>query len=84
MSGVNADPAGDRIGQFVAGLELADLAGPLSALSFWSAIALPVLYLPILAAGIESVAGLATFLGLFGLHVAALLGGQHYGDESDR
>lgn len=50
----------------------------IAALSFWSAIALPVLYLPFLASGIETTTGLITFFGLFGLHVLALLGGRSY------
>ena len=52
------------------------IAGLVSTLSFWAAILLPVLYLPLLAAGIDSVSGLAVFLGLFGLHLLALLGGR--------
>lgn len=52
---------------------------PLSALSFWIAIALPVFYLPLLAAGIDSVDGLLLFLGLLGLHVLALVGGRGHG-----
>lgn len=49
-----------------------------STVSFWSAIALPALYLPLLLRGIESVAGLGLFLGLFGLHVLALMGGRRH------
>jgi len=50
----------------------------LSALSFWCSIALPAVYLPLLAAGIESTGGLAAFLGLLGLHVLSLVGGRDY------
>lgn len=50
----------------------------LSALSFWGAIALPALYLPLLLVGIDTTNGLVTFLLLFGLHVLALLGGRRY------
>lgn len=54
------------------------VAGLVSTLSFWAAIVLPVLYLPLLAAGIDSTTGLALFLGLFGLHVLALVGGREH------
>lgn len=48
----------------------------LSALAFWCAIGLPAVYLPLLAAGVETTDGLSTFLLLFGLHVVALVGGR--------
>ena len=54
----------------------AGLHGATSAFAFWSGIALPGLYIPVLLHGIESVEGLAVFLGLFGLHVLALVGGR--------
>jgi len=60
-----------------------DLRGALAALSFWSGIALPGLYIPVLLHGIESVEGLAVFLGLFGLHVLALVGGRCHRRGSD-
>lgn len=50
----------------------------LAALSFWGAIALPGVYLPLLVFGLETPAGLATFLGLFGLHVLTLLAGHRH------
>ena len=52
---------------------------PLSAVAFYSAIALPALYLPLIISGIESTEGLLLFLGLFGLHVTALVGGRAHG-----
>lgn len=73
-------PDGDRIVRLAEGFDLDDVATPLSALSFWFAIALPLLYLPMLAAGIESARGLVLFLGLFGLHVLALVGGHGHND----
>lgn len=54
------------------------LSQPLSALAFWSAIALPLLYVPLLMAGLGSTQDLLLFLGLFALHLAALLGGRSY------
>jgi len=52
------------------------LIAPLSALSFWLAIALPALYLPLFVTGLESTNELLTFLGLFALHLLALFGGR--------
>ena len=54
------------------------LSRPVSALAFWLAIALPALYLPLLLTGLSSVPDLALFLGLFGLHLGALVGGRSY------
>ena len=55
------------------------ISTPLSAVAFYSAIALPALYLPLIISGIESTEGLLLFLGLFGLHVTALVGGRSHG-----
>lgn len=55
----------------------------LSMLAFWAAIALPAFYLPLLAVGIDTVSGLALFVGLFGLHVLALVGGRSYGNRAE-
>jgi hypothetical protein len=49
-----------------------------STISFWGAILLPALYLPLLLRGLESRAGLGLFLTLFGLHALALLGGRRH------
>lgn len=49
-----------------------------SAVSFWVAIALPALYLPLLLRGLEGVGGLWLFLTLVGFHVLALIGGRHH------
>lgn len=57
------------------------LTAPLSALSFWSAIALPALYVPLMVAGIDTTRGLLLFLGLIGLHLLALFGGRSYASE---
>lgn len=50
--------------------------GLLSALAFWSAIALPVFYLPFFVIGIETFDRLGLFVSLFGLHMMALIGGR--------
>ena len=49
-----------------------------AAIAFWGAIALPAVYLPLLAAGIDTPGGLLTFLLLFGIHGLALVGGRRY------
>lgn len=54
------------------------LREPLSTIAFWSAIALPVLYVPLLAVGLGSVRDLVLFVGLFVLHLAALLAGRSH------
>lgn len=58
-----------------------DLSKPLSAVAFWIAIALPLLYVPLLAAGLGSSQDLLLFLGLFALHLVALLGGRTHGSR---
>lgn len=54
------------------------LSAPISAVAFWSAIGLPFLYVPLLVAGLDTTQDLFVFLGLFGLHLAALFGGRSY------
>ncbi|MDY6818899.1 MAG: hypothetical protein SVG88_09570 [Halobacteriales archaeon] len=49
---------------------------PISALGFWSAIALPALYLPLLVTGLDSVDDLLVFLGLFAIHLVSLYVGR--------
>jgi hypothetical protein len=51
---------------------------PIVAVSFWSAIALPGVYLPLLAIGVETTTEVTVFVGLFVLHVLTLLGGHNY------
>lgn len=54
------------------------IATPLSALAFWAAIAIPVMYVPVLATGINGATELGLFFGLFGVHLLALFGGRSY------
>lgn len=54
---------------------------PLTVLSFWSAITLPVLYIPLFVSGLNSTTELEFLLGLLGLHVLALIGGRTYNRE---
>jgi len=57
------------------------LTTPLEVVSFWSAIALPFLYLPLLLSGISTQGELLTFIGLLALNVAALLAGHGHKSE---
>lgn len=79
-------PPSDRLGDVGSGgsrERLPSWVGPLvETLSFWGAIALPVIYLPLLAVGIDGPSGFLTFLGLFGLHVITLIVGRsHRADD---
>lgn len=57
---------------------------PVAAIAYWAAIGLPVGYLALLATGIDSGTELGLFLGLFGVHVAALIGGRNYEPGTSR
>lgn len=59
------------------------LRSSLAAVSFWAAIVLPLLYVPVVLAGIETTDGVLVFLGLVGLHLAALVGGRTYRSGPD-
>ena len=48
------------------------------AAGFWGAIALPFVYLPLLAVGLDSPTQAALFLGLLGAHLLAVLLGRGY------
>lgn len=50
----------------------------LSPVLFWSAIVLPLLYLPLVATGLDSINQVITLLALLSLHVVALLAGHSY------
>lgn len=51
------------------------------ALGFWSAVALPFLYLPLLAAGLETVTETTAVLALLVLNLLALLVGRGYNTD---
>lgn len=54
------------------------LAKPVRMASFWTAIVLPFLHVPLLATGLSNSAETMTFLGLLGLNLIALyLGHSH-------
>ncbi|WP_227374224.1 hypothetical protein [Haladaptatus halobius] len=54
------------------------LSAPVRLVGFWMAIALPFLYLPLLAAGLETTGQRQTFLLLLVLNVVALTVGRRY------
>lgn len=54
------------------------LRQPLTGLAFWTAIALPFLYLPMLVTGLETPRMTAAFLVLLGLNVVTLVLGHSY------
>lgn len=54
------------------------IAAPLAMLSFWAAIAIPAIYLPLFVLGIDTTGELLVFLALFGLHLLALIGGRYH------
>jgi len=54
------------------------LRRPLTGAAFWAAIALPFLYLPLLASGLDSTATQTAFLVLVALNVVTLLLGHSY------
>jgi hypothetical protein len=59
-------------------LAVSTVARPFEAAAFWSAIALPFLYLPLLISGLGSSAQLTAFLVLLALHVVTIVGGHGY------
>lgn len=61
----------DRIGSLIAPVRKQTRAA-----GFWGAIALPFLYLPLLAMGVDSVAEATVVLALLGLNLLALLVGR--------
>lgn len=54
------------------------IAKPIRVASFWLAILLPFLYLPLLLNGLTTLAGTLTFFGLLGANVALLYVGHSH------
>lgn len=74
----------DEEGESRGGLQLDSLAPDsaertLRALAFWSAVVLPFLHLPLLAAGLTSPGERHAFVGLFALNALALYVGHSHG-----
>lgn len=53
-----------------------------TAVGFWLGAMLPILYVPVIATGIDSPTSLATFLCLLGVHVTALVVGHDHRRET--
>ncbi|WP_158056090.1 hypothetical protein [Halorussus halophilus] len=57
------------------------LTTPVEVLGFWTAVALPFLYVPLLVTGIDGNGELLTFFGLLVLNLAALMAGHGHKRE---
>lgn len=57
------------------------IRAPVAALSFWSAVLVPVFYVPVFVAGLDSTEKLIVFLGLSTVHLLALIGGRGHNRE---
>lgn len=55
----------------------------LRAVGFWTAVALPFLYVPLLLFGLEEQSHAVAFLGLLVLNLVALLVGRSYSPQSN-
>jgi hypothetical protein len=74
----NVSAAGARARAFAGWLQRSPLTTPIEAMSFWLAVLLPVLYLPLLLLDFPTRWGFTTFLALVGLHLVALSLGHAY------
>lgn len=54
------------------------LSRPIEAIAFWTAVALPFLYIPLLIYGLETSGQVLAFLGLITLNVIAFVLGHGY------
>lgn len=71
------DAEADASEAFLAAL-VPTVAASVRKLGFWSAIVLPIVYVPILAGGLSTSVDAASFLGLLALNLAALYAGRAY------
>ena len=65
-----------RLGEHAEGVAL--LRRPIEALGFWSAIALPFLYVPLVVSGLQTSGTRYAFALLIALHVVSLVVGREY------
>ena len=72
---------GQLVNQFPAQVRKNPLTTPIEMVSFWLAVALPFLYLPLLVSGVTTNSELMTVLMLLGLNVVALLVGHDHRNE---
>jgi hypothetical protein len=55
-----------------------------TAVGFWLGTLLPLVYLPVVVAGIDSIRRLSLFVGLLGIHAIALVVGHDYSGSRSR
>ncbi|PCR92316.1 hypothetical protein [Natrinema ejinorense] len=55
-----------------------------TAAGFWIGTLLPVVYLPVILTGIDSISRLSLFVGLLALHALALVVGHDYSGSRSR
>ncbi|WP_327052377.1 hypothetical protein [Halomicrococcus gelatinilyticus] len=79
---VDEEEDGDDDASPVVGLSLDSVSTSVRFVAFWAAIALPFLYVPLLATGLEEPGQRQTFLLLVVVNAAALLLGQQHEDHS--
>ncbi|ELY73127.1 hypothetical protein [Natrinema pallidum] len=60
------------------------LSHTVTAAAFWLGTLLPLVYLPVIVAGIDSVIHLSLFVGLVSIHALALVVGHDYSGSRSR
>lgn len=76
---LSASLAADRlVGELPAQIRKNMLTTPIEIVSFWLAVTLPFLYLPLLVSGVSTNGELLTVLTLLGLNVVALVVGHDH------
>jgi len=78
LSNESLTPSGPETEQSTVRTVLQTVSGPAQFLSFWIAIALPFVHLPLLAQGLGDPAVTLTFLTLLAVNVLALYVGHDY------
>lgn len=71
-------PSSEVISGTLDGITRSQLLRPIEAIAFWSAVALPFLYLPLLVMGLETTAELMVFFGLVALNALAFVIGHRH------
>lgn len=79
--GSETDASLDDRARATLGHARSQVAAPLRQLGFWSAIALPFLYVPLIATGLRTQADLLVFLGLLSANVLAVALGHTYSPD---
>lgn len=73
-----ADPSAEERVRSVLETARHHVVTPVQLVGFWSAIALPFLYVPLVVTGLETTAELTVFLGLLAANVVAIALGHSY------